>query len=163
MSLHNRTRNEAKRSSVELRSLVDSILFFWSLLDSMLPPHRPRDSSVIVFSVQGHRIIDRCLPSLTRNSGWRRPPWPCFYPHSEWAATGPGASWGSIYTQVHHDRDGPGLVGCCHLLGDLGWTSPWFAVTRTRRWMSSLAKSSPSLVVFVPPTPVCSLVMGHAR
>src|SRR5271166_2099033 len=78
-------RNEAQLNCVALRSLVDSILFFWSLLDSMLPPHRPRDSSVIVFSVQGHRIIDRCLPSLTRNSGWRRPPWPCFYPHSEWA------------------------------------------------------------------------------
>jgi len=24
------------------------------------------------------------------------PPLPCFYPHSKWAASGPGASWGSI-------------------------------------------------------------------
>jgi hypothetical protein len=24
------------------------------------------------------------------------PPLPCFYPHSKWAAEGPGASWGSI-------------------------------------------------------------------
>ena len=36
MSLHNRTRNDVKRSSVELRSLVASIFFFWTLVDSLL-------------------------------------------------------------------------------------------------------------------------------
>jgi hypothetical protein len=51
----NRLRNEAKRSSVELRSLVDSILFFWSLVGSMLHLTASRDSAVVVFSVQGHR------------------------------------------------------------------------------------------------------------
>jgi len=25
--------------------------------------------------------------------------------------------------QVHHNREGPGLLGCCHLAIDLGWTN----------------------------------------
>ena len=38
------------RSSVELRSLVDSIPFFWNLVNSMLRLAASGDSPVIVFS-----------------------------------------------------------------------------------------------------------------
>src|SRR5216683_1828349 len=45
----------------------------------------------------GHRTFWICFePSPPGNSGDATPPLPCFYPHSKWAASGPGARWGSI-------------------------------------------------------------------
>ena len=44
---------------------------------------------------------------------------PCFYPHSRQAAIGPVQVEVRSQAQVHHHGDGPGLLGCCHLAGDL--------------------------------------------
>ena len=54
--------------------------------------------------------------------------------------TGPGASWGPISCPGPSHSDGPGLLGCCHLFGDLWRIIALLAVTRTRRWMSLLTE-----------------------
>src|SRR5215831_7580436 len=38
-------------------------------------------------------------------------PLPCFYSHSKWAALGPVQVGVRSQAQVHHYRDGPGLLG----------------------------------------------------
>jgi hypothetical protein len=55
---------------------------------SQTPPHASGILGRHLFF--GHRTsLIRFQPGLTRNSGRRHPPLPCFYPHSEWAASGP--------------------------------------------------------------------------
>jgi len=36
---------------------------------------------------------------------------PCFYPHSEWAVMGPVQVGVRSKARVHHQCDGPGLLG----------------------------------------------------
>src|SRR5215469_13244388 len=66
-----------------------------------------------------HKLI-RVSQSLRRNPGRRHPHLPCFYPHSKWAT-----SWAAVHVgvrfkaQVHHHRDGPGLLGSCYLKSGL--------------------------------------------
>ena len=47
------------------------------------------------------------------------PTLPGFYPHSEWAALGPVHVGVRSKPRPHHWVMGPGLFGCCHLIGDL--------------------------------------------
>jgi hypothetical protein len=57
----------------------------------------PLAFSAIFFFVSVPELsLIRFQPGSTRNSVQRHPPLPCFYPHSEWAASGPGAIWGPI-------------------------------------------------------------------
>src|ERR1700677_45708 len=44
---------------------------------------------------------------------------PGFYPHSEWTALGPVQVGVRSKAQAHHNGDGPGLLGCCNLTGNL--------------------------------------------
>jgi hypothetical protein len=88
----------AKRSSVELRSLVE-----WSSLFLEFAGWHPHSASPFWHSPTssfrfGHRTFwIRFEPSRSwKTLADATPPLPCFYPHSEWAASGPGASWGSI-------------------------------------------------------------------
>jgi hypothetical protein len=69
-------------------------------------------------------------------------PLPCFYPHSSWARDGPGASGVRSKAQVHHHGDGPGLLGAAILRAISKGSKLPNAVTRTRRWMSLLTKTS---------------------
>src|SRR5215469_2395783 len=99
MPFHNRAGNEAQRSSVELRSLVEGFVLGY--------PTQPQQNRLphfhSAFTLQGisrlwsteHKLI--CVSSnLFRNSGRRHPQLPCFYPHSEMGASEPGACWGPI-------------------------------------------------------------------
>ena len=81
--------------------------------------------------------VDPLVP-LSRSLAAPPTPLPCFYPHSQWAALGPVQVGVRSQAQVHHHGDGPGLLGCCHLFGDLWRIIALHAVTRTRRWMSLL-------------------------
>jgi hypothetical protein len=47
------------------------------------------------------------------------PTLPAFYPHSDGPLVGPVHIGVRSKAQVHHNDDGPGLVGRCHLTGDL--------------------------------------------
>src|SRR5258707_11577601 len=87
-----------RRNAVQL-SFVPSWSGFRSFLSRAgihTPPHRS--------GILHHHLF----VSVTEHSGFASnqvlletladatPPLPCFYPHSKWAASGPGASWGSI-------------------------------------------------------------------
>jgi len=51
---------------------------------------------------------------------------------------GPGARWGSISNQAHHNRDEAWLVGCCHLIGDLQGSGDFPQSPEQGEWMSLL-------------------------
>ena len=73
-------------------------------------------------------------------------PLPCFYPHSEWAAMGPVQVGVRSQAQVHHHGDGPGLLGAAIFAAISEGPKRFNAVTRTRRWMSLLTKTSRGLL-----------------
>src|SRR5215469_5203151 len=83
-------------------------------------------------------------------------PLPCFYPHSQWAALGPVQVGVRSQAQVHHHGDGPGLLGAAILRAIFKGSKLPNAVTRTRRWISLLTKTSRGLVAFAPSTHVGS-------
>jgi hypothetical protein len=63
-------------------------------------------------SIPINQSISRSARFAFPKSCWRHPtPLPCFYPHSEWAAMGPVHVGVRSQAQVHHHRDGPGLLG----------------------------------------------------
>ena len=126
---YNRAGNEAQRSSVGLRSLVDSVFSsYW---------HAFRDASELsasIIPVRSQKYIDRRFVPLRFSKSCLQPPLlPGFYPHSQ------GATWGPVHVGVRsqtwprHNRDGARLVWV--LPSD--WRSlgiwPFPAVTRTRR------------------------------
>jgi hypothetical protein len=88
-----------KRNAVQL-SFVPWWSGFRSFSSMLVGIHTPPHRSGILHH---HRFI-----SVTEHSGFASnqvllktladatPPLPCFYPHSKWAASGPGARWGSI-------------------------------------------------------------------
>ena len=51
---------------------------------------------------------------------------------------GPGARWGSISNQAHHNRDEAWLVGRCHLIGDLRGSGHFPQSPEQGEWMSLL-------------------------
>ena len=54
-------------------------------------------SSSTFLSITITKLIGRSARSAFQKSCWRHPlPLACFYPHSKWAASRPGASWGPI-------------------------------------------------------------------
>lgn len=56
--------------------------------------------------------------------------------------------------RIHHDHDGPGIVGAA-IYRAVSWTSTQNAVTRTRRWMSCLSNVTGKSWILAPSTPVC--------
>jgi hypothetical protein len=88
-----------KRNAVQLSFVPwwNGFRFFSSWLVGI---HIPRHGSGILHH---HRFVSVAEHSgfasnqvLWENLADATPPLPCFYPHSEWAAQGPGASWGSF-------------------------------------------------------------------
>jgi hypothetical protein len=51
---------------------------------------------------------------------------------------GPGARWGSISNSAPSQRDGAGLVGCCHLISDLQGSGDYPQSPEQGEWMSLL-------------------------
>ena len=51
---------------------------------------------------------------------------------------GPGARWGSISNPALSQRDGAGLVGCCHLFSDLQGSGHSPQSPEQGEWMSLL-------------------------
>jgi hypothetical protein len=113
MSRHHRARNEAKRSSVEFRSLVEWVRFFSSaLVGSQTPRHCLWHSQPLSFSFWSQNILDplltksvetlvdatthRCRASIRTLNG---------------PLLGPVQVGVRSKAQVHHQRDGPGIVG----------------------------------------------------
>ena len=101
--------------------------------------------------------VNLLLTSPIGNSGRRHPPLPCFYPHSEWAATRPGASWGPIkprsITIVTN-------LGCWVLPSNERslWTSHDTQSPEQVGGSRCLPKPSRQSLVVAFLTPVCSLI-----
>ena len=148
MPLHNRTGNEAKRSSVELRSLIDGFRFGFSektsrriprlrhndlrgsTLTNFFPDYDPQSIGRFAFvpspsrSLAGSTHI--CRASIRTLNG------------PLWARCKLGSDLKPRSVTIGTD------LGCWVLpsLERSSWTSTGYAVTRTRRWMSLPAKPS---------------------
>src|SRR6266576_5409594 len=68
-------------------------------------PHKRFYEKVVRVKADVAALFNNSFPNIVdplptrfprETSGRRHPPLPCFYPHSEWAASGPGALWGPI-------------------------------------------------------------------
>ena len=73
----------------------------WFSLFLELPRGQPYSASpllafsTIIFSFRSQNILDPLRTKSYRETlADATPPLPCFYPHSEWAASGPGAMLG---------------------------------------------------------------------
>jgi len=126
--------NEAQRSSVGLRSLVDSVFSsYWHAFRNAF------ELSASIIPVRSQKYIDRRFVPLRFSKSCLQPPLlPGFYPHSQ------GASWGPVHvgvrsqTRPHHNRDGAWLVGCCHLFSDLQGSGDSPQSPEQGEWMSLL-------------------------
>src|SRR6266852_2911182 len=128
-SLHHRAGNEAQRSSVGLRSLVDSVFSsYWHAF------RNASELSASIIPVRSQKYIDRRFVPLRFSKSCLQPPLlPGFYPHSQ------GATWGSVHVGVRSQT----WPRHNHARGQAGWVLPsdWRspgiwplpAVTRTRR------------------------------
>ena len=131
---YNRAGNEAQRSSVGLRSLVDSVFSsYW---------HAFRDASELsasIIPVRSQKYIDRRFVPLRFSKSCLQPPLlPGFYPHSQGATLGPVHVGVRSQTRPHHHRDGAWLVGCCHLFSDLQGSGDYPQSPEQGEWMSLL-------------------------
>jgi len=131
---YNRAGNEAQRSSVGLRSLVDSVFSSYCTPFAMLPNCLPRSFPFVPRST----LISASYPYVSQGLACDHPLLPGFYPHSQ------GAPWGPVHvgvrsqTRSHHNRDGAWLVGCCHLIGDLRGSGLSPQSPEQGEWMSLL-------------------------
>jgi hypothetical protein len=131
---YNRAGNEAQRSSVGLRSLVDSVFSsYWHAF------RNASELSASIIPIRSQKYIDRRFVPLCFSKSCLQPPLlPGFYPHSQ------GATWGPVHvgvrsqTRPHHNRDGAWLVGCCHLIGDLRGSGHYPQSPEQGEWMSLL-------------------------
>jgi hypothetical protein len=83
---------------VQLRSLLE-----WGLFSDSAP----------------RKLVGSLLQAITLEVVLMPPTLPGFYPHSEWTTVGPVHVGVRFKAQVHHNDDGPGLLGYCHLTSDL--------------------------------------------
>jgi hypothetical protein len=130
----NRAGNEAQRSSVGLRSLVDSVFSsYWHAF------RNASELSASIIPVRSQKYIDRRFVPLRFSRSCLRPPLlPGFYPHSQGATLGPVHVGVRSQTRPHHNRDGAWLVGCCHLIGDLQGSGDFPQSPEQGEWMSLL-------------------------
>ena len=131
---YNRAGNEAQRSSVELRSLVDSV--FSSCLHAF---RNASELSASIIPVRSQKYVDRRFVPLCFSKSCLQPPLlPGFYPHSQGATLGPVHVGVRSQTRPHHSCDRAGLVGCCHLIGDLRGSGDYPQSPEQGEWMSLL-------------------------
>src|SRR6266700_1385560 len=131
---YNRAGNEAQRSSVGLRSLLDSVFSsYWHAF------RNASELSASIIPVRSQKYIDRRFVPLRFSKSCLQPPLlPGFYPHSQ------GASWGPVQvgvrsqTRPHHNRDGAWRFGCCHLFSDLQGSGDYPQSPEQGEWMSLL-------------------------
>ena len=131
---YNRAGNEAQRSSVGLRSLVDSVFSsYWHAF------RNASELSASIIPVRSQKYIDRRFVPLRFSKSCLQPPLlPGFYPHSQ------GATWGPVHvgvrsqTRPHHNRDGAWRFGCCHLFSDLQGSGDFPQSPEQGEWMSLL-------------------------
>src|SRR6266849_389403 len=118
--LHHRARNEAKRSSVELRSLVEveGVDFLESLVSIT---HLLIASGILHHHLfrSGHRHHGSASPSPTDTLADATHCCRASIRTLNGPLLGPVQVGVRSKTQVHHSCDEPGIVGCCHLSRDL--------------------------------------------
>src|SRR6266849_3955445 len=118
--LHHRARNEAKRSSVELRSLVEveGVDFLESLVSIT---HLLIASGILHHHLfrSGHRHHGSASPSPTDTLADATHRCRASIRILNGPLLGPVQVGVRSKTQVHHSCDEPGIVGCCHLSRDL--------------------------------------------
>ena len=131
---YNRAGNEAQRSSVGLRSLVDSVFSsYWHAFRNV------SELSASIIPVRSQKYIDRRFVPLRFSKSCLQPPLlPGFYPHSQGATLGPVHVGVRSQTWPRHNRDGTRLVGCCHLIGDLQGSGDYPQSPEQGEWMSLL-------------------------
>jgi hypothetical protein len=131
---YNRAGNEAQRSSVGLRSLVDSVFSsYWHAF------RNASELSASIISIRSQKYMDRRFVPLRFSKSCLQPPLlPGFYPHSQGATSGPVHVGVRSQTRPHHNCDGAWLVGCCHLIGDLRGSGHFPQSPEQGEWMSLL-------------------------